>query len=129
MKLEQLPEPLVAAARAASGKQARGVVVLEVGEVLGITDWFVICEAGNPRHVKTVVEAVESEVVSACGLRPRAVEGRQNRYWVLMDYGDFVVHVFQEEARRYYGLERLWADVPRLEWEDQAAAVASGSGA
>lgn len=114
---EEIRSWVVLAARAAASKQAHDVVVLRVGEILGITEWFVICDASNPRQVKTVTEEVEKQLVDAGGPSPRAVEGLQGRHWVLIDYGDFVVHVFLDEARTYYDLERLWSDVGGLDWE------------
>jgi len=111
----------VVAARAADSKLARDVVVLDVAEVLSLCGWFVIASAGNERQVKAVCDEVEEQVAAAGGPRPRRIEGLQDREWVLMDYGDLVVHVFQDEQREFYDLERLWADVPRLDWNDSAA--------
>lgn len=111
----------VVAARAAADKQAHDTVVLEVGQILAITDQFVITSGSNPRLVRTVVEEVEKQVKDAGGSGPLRVEGLDDAKWVLMDYGDFVVHVFLDEVRRYYDLERLWADAPRLNWDDAAA--------
>lgn len=108
------------AARAADAKGGRDTVVLRVGEVLGITELFVITSASNPRLVKAVVEDVEEHVGRDGGPRPRRVEGLDDLHWVLMDYGDWVVHVFLDETRAFYDLERLWADVPRLDWADRA---------
>lgn len=104
------------AARAADAKQGDDTLVLAVGEVLAITGWFVITSAGNPRLVRTIAEAVEQEVASTGGPRPIRIEGFDDLRWVLMDYGDFVVHVFLDEARHYYELERLWRDIERLDW-------------
>ena len=104
------------AARAADEKKGNHVVVLDVGDVLSITDEFVITSAPNVRLVKTIVDEVEKQVKEAGGPSPLRVEGLQDAQWVLMDYGDFVVHVFLDEVRDFYDLERLWADVPRLEW-------------
>jgi ribosome-associated protein len=101
------------AANAAAEKHGNDVVVLSVGEVLGITDAFVIASAGNVRLVKAIVEDVEKQVKEAGGPSPRRIEGLAEAQWVLVDYGDFVVHVFLDEVRRYYDLERLWSDVPR----------------
>lgn len=106
------------AARAASDKQANDVLVLDVGDVLSITDWFLICDGNNVRQVRTIVDEVEQQVSDAGGPKPVRVEGLDSRQWVLMDYGSFVVHVFLDEARRYYELERLWSDVPRLDWSE-----------
>ena len=105
------------AARAADEKTATDTVVLEVGEVLGIAEAFVITSAGNERLVRTIAEEVERQVKEAGGPGPLRVEGMNDARWVLMDYGDIVVHVFLEEARRYYDLERLWSDAPRFDWQ------------
>jgi ribosome-associated protein len=110
-----------AAARAAATKTDDDTVVLDVGEVLGLTSWFVITSGRNPRQVKAIVEEVEQQVVDAGGPKPLRVEGLDAREWVLMDYGDFVVHVFLDESRRFYDLERLWSDVPRLDWRSPEA--------
>jgi ribosome-associated protein len=106
----------VAAARAAADKQAQDTVVLEVGHVLAITDHFVITSGTNVRQVRTIAEEVERQIKEAGGAGPLRIEGLDDARWVLMDYGDFVVHVFLDEVRRYYDLERLWADAPRLSW-------------
>ncbi len=111
----------VAAARAAASKTEEPTVVLDVGDVLSITSYFVITGGRNARQVKTVAEEVEAAVVAAGGPRPLRTEGLDSLRWVLVDYGDFVVHVLLDEARHYYELERLWADVPRLAWADPAA--------
>ncbi len=111
----------IAAARAADAKQASDVLVLEVAEVLALCGWFVIASASNERQVKAVCDEVERQVAEVGGPKPKRVEGLDSRQWVLMDYGDVVVHVFQQEVREFYDLERLWADVPRLAWADDAA--------
>jgi ribosome-associated protein len=110
------PEPRwpLVAARAASSKSGTDTIVLMVGEVLAITDYFVITSASNTRLVRTIAEEVERQVAEAGGPRPLRVEGLDDLRWVLLDYGDFVVHVFLQEARDYYELERLWADVPKI---------------
>jgi ribosome-associated protein len=82
--------------------------------VLSITEYFVITSAGNDRLVKAIVEEVERVVKERHRLSPLRVEGLSDAQWVLMDYGDFVVHVFLDEVRRYYDLERLWSDVPKI---------------
>jgi ribosome-associated protein len=104
------------AARAASGKTDEPTVVLSVGEVLAITSYFVITGGHNARQVKAVAEEVEEQVAAAGGPKPQRVEGLDSMRWVLLDYGDFVVHVMLDEARDYYSLERLWSDVPVLDW-------------
>jgi ribosome-associated protein len=106
------------AARAASSKKADDPVVLDVGAVLAITDYFVIASGSNTRQVRTIADAVEEEVKRDGGPHPIRVEGLDDLKWVLLDYGDFVVHVFLDETRKYYELERLWSDVPRLAWAE-----------
>lgn len=122
------PEVLLAAVKtaalAADDKKATDVLVLDVGDVLSITGWFVIGSGSNPRQVKTIAEEIESRVRAEHGLAPLRVEGLDGLRWVLLDYGDFVVHVFHEEERDYYQLERLWADVPQVDWQDQPTAEA-----
>jgi ribosome-associated protein len=103
------------AARAAAAKTDESTVVLEVGEVLSITSYFVVTGGRNARQVKTIAEEVEAAVAGVGGPRPLRTEGLDSLRWVLLDYGDFVVHVLLDEARRYYEIERLWADVPRLD--------------
>ncbi|MEY2437941.1 MAG: ribosome-associated protein, partial [Acidimicrobiaceae bacterium] len=95
---EHAPWPVVAA-QAANDKQGNDVLVLAVGEVLAITDHFVIASAPNTRLVATIAEEVERAVADAGGPRPLRVEGLDDRRWVLLDYGAFVVHVFLQEAR------------------------------
>ena len=108
------------AARAADDKKATDTVVLLVGEIIAITDAFVITTGSNTRQVRTIVDEIEKQLREDHGVRPRAVEGLEDATWVLVDYGDIVVHVFLDETREYYGLERLWADAPRLEWAVEA---------
>lgn len=106
----------LAAAEAARDKQATDVVVLDVAELLSITDYFVICSTGSDRQLKTVIEAVEERVRRELDLRPVRREGEAGAGWWLLDYVDVVVHVFSEEHRAYYDLERLWSDAPRPAW-------------
>lgn len=108
----------VLAARAADDKQGQDTLVLAVGAVLAITDFFVITHGTNPRQVRTIAEEVEHRVGEAGGPKPLRIEGLDDLTWVLLDYGTFVVHVFHEESRRFYELERLWSDVPQLDWAE-----------
>jgi ribosome-associated protein len=105
-----------AAAGAAAAKTDDEVVVLRVGAVLGLTELFVICNGRNSRQVKAVADEVEARVDAVGGPKPTQVEGLDGLRWVLMDYGGFVVHVFLDEVRQFYELERLWSDVPRVDW-------------
>ncbi len=109
------------AASAASAKGGEDTVIIEVGEVLAITDAFVITSGRNTRQVKTIAEEVEARLKADGGITPLRIEGLDDTHWVLLDYGDLVVHVFLDETREYYDLERLWSDAPRLSWEDEAA--------
>ncbi|MFM8858374.1 MAG: ribosome silencing factor [Actinomycetota bacterium] len=104
------------AARAADDKQATDTIVLSVGGVLGITELFVITGASNRRLVRAVAEEIEDRVREATGRSPIRTEGHREQQWVLIDYGDVVVHVFLDEVRQFYEIERLYRDVPRLEW-------------
>jgi ribosome-associated protein len=106
------------AAGAASAKKGQDPVILAVGPILVITDAFVITSGENPRQVRTMVEEIELRIKLAGGPAPLRVEGLDDARWVLMDYGDFVVHVFLAEARQFYELERLWADVEQWSWQD-----------
>ena len=115
------------AARAATAKGGSDTLILEVGQVLGITDAFVITSGRNHRQVGTIAEEVEARVKSDGGPSPLRVEGADQAEWVLLDYGDFVVHVFLDDTRSYYDLERLWADAPRLAWGEPASASASAA--
>jgi ribosome-associated protein len=105
------------AARAAEDKLGKDTVVIDVGNVLAITEFFVITSAANDRQVKAVVDEVQHKLREAGGGRPLRVEGLEDASWVLLDYGAFVVHVFLDETRQFYELERLWRDMPRLTWE------------
>jgi ribosome-associated protein len=105
------------AAGAASAKTIEPTVVIEVGDLIHITDYFVISSGSNDRQVRAIAEEVERQVKGSGGSSPRAIEGLDDARWVLMDYGDFIVHVFNDEAREYYDLERLWSDAPRISWE------------
>ena len=86
-----------------------------MGGVLAITDWFVVTSGRNARQVRAIVDGVEEALAKAGGPKPNRIEGRDTFSWVLMDYGFLVIHVFTEEARDHYDLERLWRDVPRLD--------------
>jgi ribosome-associated protein len=109
------------AARAADDKQGNDIVVLDVGDIIGILDMFVITSAPNTRLVRTIVDEIEKQLHAQLDVKPRAVEGLDDMSWVLIDYGDVVVHVFLEETRAFYGLERLWSDASRVAWNGAAA--------
>ena len=112
----RVSEACLIAARAADAKQGEDTVVLAMSDTLGVTDAFVITSGRNTRQVRTIVDEVELAVKAEGGPSPLRVEGRDDFGWVLMDYGDFVVHVFLDERRSYYDLERLWGDAPHVDW-------------
>jgi len=114
-------EVAVAAARAAAAKQGADIAILDVHELIVITDFFVIASGSSDRQVKTIVDEVE-KAVRERGARPIRREGETENRWVLLDYVDVVVHVFANEERDYYDLERLWRDAPRVRWQDSDAA-------
>ena len=109
-----------AAAAVADDKQGFDTIVLEVGAVMGITDFFVITSGSNSRQVRTIAEEIEKRLKDLGVASPR-VEGRTDLTWVLIDYGDLVVHVFLEETRRFYDIERLYRDVPVIDWRAAAS--------
>ena len=102
------------AARAAADKKAFQIVGLEVGDLTSYTDSLLICSGASDRQVAAIADEVQRQLKDA-GRRPLHVEGESHADWVLLDYGDFVVHVFTEERRTYYGLDGLWGDAPKLE--------------
>lgn len=112
-------EAALGAAEAASSKKAQRIVILDVSPQLVITDYFVICSGNTDRQVRTIAEEVSKSLHERFDIKPYRREGEREGHWVLLDYVDFVVHVFQTEDRDYYDLERLWADAERIEFEDQ----------
>ena len=105
------------AARAADARLGRDTVIIEVGDVISVTDFFVISSAVTSRQVRAIAEEVEDQLTILDGPKPVRVEGRDDHRWVLMDFGGFVVHVLDEEFRAFYDLERLWSDCPRVDWQ------------
>lgn len=101
------------AAEAADGKKAFDILVLDLRALTYITDYFVICSGSSTTQVGAITDGV-AHALAHTGRRPSHVEGDDESSWVLMDYGDVVVHVFDEQARLYYNLERMWGDAPRV---------------
>ncbi|MEA2432687.1 MAG: ribosome-associated protein [Actinomycetota bacterium] len=106
------------AAEAASDKKAERIVILDVSKQLVITDHFLICSAKNERQVRTIADEVQKQLTEI-GEKPFRREGEREGRWVLLDYVDFVVHVFHEDERDYYDLERLWSDAQVLPFEER----------
>jgi ribosome-associated protein len=115
MKKDQLKLQVAAAIQACLDKKAEEISILEMEKGSGaFTDYFVLCSGTNPRQVQAIADEVELRLKTA-GVHPTQVEGYRQAEWILVDYVDFVVHVFSEKARRFYDLERLWKTAKRLE--------------
>ena len=99
-------------ARIADALKGSNIKILQVGEVLGVTEYFVVVSAPNRRLVRTLVDEIEVQCRDSIGRGPTRTEGVREQQWVLLDYGDVVVHVFLEEIREFYDIERLYKDVP-----------------
>ncbi|HYV03562.1 MAG TPA: ribosome silencing factor [Blastocatellia bacterium] len=108
------------AARAAAEKKATDTVVLDLREIASFTEYFVICTGASTRQVQAISNSVEEELRKA-GRRPSHIEGYSSAEWILLDYGDFIVHVFSAASRRFYDLERLWRDAKRAELPAEAS--------
>lgn len=118
MKKNELEKQVEAAIQACLEKKAEELTILEMEKGSGaFTDYFVLCSGTNPRQVQAIADEVELRL-KAAGLHPTHVEGYKQAEWVLVDYVDFVVHVFSEKARKFYDLERLWKSATRLEPAD-----------
>jgi ribosome-associated protein len=113
-KTMRLPAQIDRAVNAADDKKAIDLIVLDLRKAAGFTDFFVIASGGNARHVRAIADAV-MESLAGEGVRPAHVEGYDRSEWILLDYFDFVVHVFAPETRLFYGLERLWGNADRIE--------------
>jgi len=118
-KTGRLPKSIEAAVRAAEDKKAADIVVLDLRKALGFTDYFVICSGNNSRQIHAIADAV-IDTLAEQGSKPAHVEGQQRSEWVLVDYFDFVVHVFTPETRTFYGLERLWGNAEPVHVEPSA---------
>ena len=114
-------EAVVIAARAAGEKKATDIVVLDLRQIASFTEYFLICTGANPRQVKAISDGIE-EQLRKTGKRPLHIEGYSSAEWILLDYGDFIAHVFSGASRRFYDLERLWRDGKRVEIKDEGEA-------
>jgi len=121
MKKNDLKKQVSEAIRACQEKKAEGLTILELEQGSGaFTDYFVICSGTNPRQIQAISDEVELRLKRA-GTYPNNIEGHKQAEWVLLDYVDFVIHVFSESARKYYDLERLWKSAKKLEPADLIA--------
>lgn len=108
------------AARAADEKLGTDIIILDVGALIGIVDHFVLASGATERQLLAMADAVE-DALRAEDLKPLRREGEKDARWILLDYGDIVVHLFRQEERAYYELERLWKDAPLIAWDDAGA--------
>jgi ribosome-associated protein len=114
-----------AAARAASDKKGTETVILDVSDIISVAETFVITSGTNARQVRTIAEEIEAQLKEHCDVAPAQVEGLSDASWVLLDYGDVVVHVFLDQTRAYYDLDRLWSDAPTIPWSAGGEAAAT----
>jgi len=116
MKKNDLKKQVAEAIQACQEKKAEEVTILELEKNSGaFTDYFVVCSGTNPRQVQAISDEVELRLKKKLGLYPNQIEGYKQAEWILLDYVDFVVHVFAEKARKFYDLERLWKSAKRME--------------
>jgi ribosome-associated protein len=115
----RLPKAVTASVHAALDKKAEDIVVLDLREAGGFTDYFVICTGGNARQINAIADSVRETLKRDLGERPALAEGVEKSEWVLVDYFNFVVHVFSRECRAFYGLERLWGNAKRHEFSPE----------
>jgi ribosome-associated protein len=114
-----MSQAVFVAALAADEKLGEHTVILDMEELFGVVDAFVITSGRNQRQVRTLVEEIEEQVKADGGPSPLRIEGLHDGTWVLMDYGDFIVHVFLDETRDFYDLEHLWSGAPRVRWQPE----------
>jgi len=121
MKKNDLRSQVSEAIAACQNKKAEEIAILELEQGSGaFTDYFVICSGTNPRQIQAISDEVDERLKKA-GVRPAHIEGYKQAEWVLLDYVDFVVHVFSEKARHFYDLERLWKSARRLQASELTA--------
>ncbi len=113
-KAARLPAQIDRAIAAAEDKKALDLVVLDLRKAAGFTDFFLICSGGNTRQIRAIADGI-IEALAATGVKPAHVEGYDRSEWILLDYFDFIVHIFATERRLFYGLERLWGNADRIE--------------
>lgn len=117
----KLPVAVTTAVRAALDKKAEDVVVLDLRKAGGFTDHFVICTGGNARQITAIADAVRETLKRELQERPALAEGVDKSEWILLDYFNFVVHIFSRECRGFYALERLWGNAQRHQFEESRA--------
>ena len=118
-KAPRLPKAVAAAVEAARDKKAMDTVVLDLRKADGFTDYFVICSGANARQITAIADAVQETLKKQLDERPAVAEGVKSSEWILLDYFNFVVHIFSRECRSFYGLERLWGNADRYDFSDE----------
>ena len=127
MNLKRLPQAVRLAVEAMQNKKASSITVLDLSGIGSFTEYFVVCTGFSTPQVQAICTEVEEQLYKELKREPEHREGRRSADWALLDFGSFVVHVFSEQARRYYDLERLWRNVPRYDIPDLPDAVHSGN--
>ncbi|MGI8555922.1 MAG: ribosome silencing factor [Pyrinomonadaceae bacterium] len=112
---DELDENVKLALRCASEKKAVNLTVLDLREITSFTEFFIIAGATNQRQAQAISDDIQEQVKKQLGERPIRIEGYNNAEWILMDYGDFVVHIFEQKSREFYDLERLWRDARKVQ--------------
>jgi ribosome-associated protein len=115
-RLEAVLERACLAARVAADNKARDILVLDMRGITPLYDFFVLASGSTRRHIRNLSEEIDA-ALTADGDRRLGIEGNESGKWVVQDYGDLVVHLFDPEARRYYALEELWPDAAKIDWE------------
>jgi ribosome-associated protein len=128
MTFDSLPDSVRLVVEAAQNKKASGITVLDLREVGGFTSYFVICTGFSTPQVQAICTEVEEQLWKEFERVPEHREGTRSSEWALLDFGSFIVHVFNEQARRFYDLERLWRSAPKLDIPDEPGGPARASG-
>ena len=127
MRAEDLDERIRAAIHAAGERKALDTLMLDLRDIASFTDFFVITSGTNVRQVQAIADAVEEHLRKNLRVKPARVEGYNSAEWILLDYGDFIFHVFEAKSRRFYDLERLWRDAARVTLPEETAPGGEGS--
>ena len=126
MKFDSLPQGVRLAVEAAQNKKAAGITVLDLSGVGAFTDYFMICTGFSTPQVQAICTEVEEQLYKHLHRSSQHREGHRSAGWALLDFGSFIVHVFSEQARRYYDLERLWRSAPKLDIPDEPGSSVRG---
>ncbi|MGM0410207.1 MAG: ribosome silencing factor [Bacillota bacterium] len=117
---DSIKDLAILASKAAEDKKANDVEILNLSEITVIADYFVICDGNSENQVKAIARAIEEKLAEAKDINPKKVAGKKEGRWILMDYADFIVHIFHKDERQYYELDRLWADAEKILRKEEA---------